>query len=199
VATAAEQLSTSIGHISDTTTAAVVLAGDGVVAASAATERIATLSVSAEQIGGVVQLITDIAAQTNLLALNATIEAARAGDVGRGFAVVATEVKELARETAEATDRITRMIGALREDTARAADAVRAITDLIDRISTGQLSVAEALNQQSEATTDISRSATQVAATSSAATSATESLSTDAVGMRRTVDHLRTLLPGTQG
>ena len=199
VAAATEQMSRSIQEISGTTTAAVGLAGEGVAAAASATQRIVTLSESAEEIGGVVQLITDIAAQTNLLALNATIEAARAGDVGRGFAVVATEVKELARETAEATDRITRMIDALREGTARAADAVRAITEVIDRISSGQNSVAGALTQQSAATTDISANATRVAQTSSAATSATEALSTDAAGMHRTVEHLRTLLPEKQG
>ena len=193
-AAATEELSASIREIAATTSSAVVLAGEGVTAVASATDRIGTLSANAVEIGNVVQLITDVAAQTNLLALNATIEAARAGDVGRGFAVVANEVKELAHQTATATERITGMMGLLREDTARASDAVRAVAGLIDRICAGQESVAGTLVQQSAATSEISRGVARVADTSTAATEATESLSGDAVRLHETVEQLRALL-----
>jgi methyl-accepting chemotaxis protein len=198
-AAATEEMSVSIQDIASTTGAAAALAAESVVAAGSASQRIDQLSASAAEIGGVVQLITKIAQQTNLLALNATIEAARAGEVGRGFAVVATEVKELARETAEATERITGMIEELRGDTSRATDAINAITTLIDRINTGQDAIADALRQQSSATDDINRVVSHVAGNASQATEALGALSTDATEMRATVHQLRRLLADLQG
>lgn len=114
-------------------------------------------------IGGVVKTITSIAEQTNLLALNATIEAARAGEVGKGFAVVANEVKELAKETARATEDIGGKIGAIQQDTRLAIDAIRQIQAIITRINEIQTSIASAVEEQSATTREIGRNVTEAA------------------------------------
>jgi uncharacterized protein YoxC len=194
VAAATEEMSASIRDIGTSTTSAVDLAADGVTAATSASTRIAQLSDSTAEIGGVVELITSIAAQTNLLALNATIEAARAGSAGRGFAVVANEVKDLARATSEATDRITGMIEGLRGDMHGATGAIGVITGLMDRISEGQGSVAAALTQQGSATEDISRSVNRVAGAASSTQQDVASLAEDAERLRAIVERLRGLL-----
>ena len=169
-AAAVEEMSASVQEIANSATQAVTVAREAVTAAGTASDRVAKLDLSSQEIGVVVKLITSIAEQTNLLALNATIEAARAGEAGKGFAVVASEVKELARETADATQRITQMIGTLQEDSAHVTTALTAITDLIHQISDAQTSIAGAVEEQSATTNEISRSVNDVAQTAEATT-----------------------------
>jgi methyl-accepting chemotaxis protein len=116
------------------------------------------LAVVADDIGGIVELIEDIAEQTNLLALNATVEAARAGDAGRGFAVVAGEVKDLARATTVATERIRTSILAVQAGSTSAAEAISQIVGTIDQIREGQLTVAAAVDEEIAAASEIERS-----------------------------------------
>ena len=118
--------------------------------------RITELSRTANRIGDVVSLINDIAEQTNLLALNATIEAARAGDAGKGFAVVASEVKNLAGQTAKATDEISAQIQSVQEATQHSVQAIEAVTRTIEGISEIVNSIAAAVEEQSTVTGDIS-------------------------------------------
>jgi len=169
-AAAVEEMSSSVQEIANSATKAVTVAREAVTAAGTASDRVAQLDLSSQEIGVVVKLITSIAEQTNLLALNATIEAARAGEAGKGFAVVASEVKELARETADATQRITKMIGTLQEDSSHVTTALTAITDLIHQISDAQTSIAGAVEEQSATTNEISRSVNDVAQTAEATT-----------------------------
>ncbi len=170
-AAAIEEMSASVQEIAASATKAVTVANEAVGAATNATERVTKLDSSSQEIGEVVKLITSIAEQTNLLALNATIEAARAGEAGKGFAVVASEVKELARETADATQRITAMISTLQEDSSHVTSALTGITDLIHQISDAQTSIAGAVEEQSATTNEISRSVSDVANTADATTS----------------------------
>jgi len=169
-AAAVEEMSASVQEIANSATQAVTVAREAVTAAGTASDRVAQLDMSSQEIGVVVKLITSIAEQTNLLALNATIEAARAGEAGKGFAVVASEVKELARETADATQRITQMIGTLQDDSSHVTTALTAITDLIHQISDAQTSIAGAVEEQSATTNEISRSVNDVAQTAEATT-----------------------------
>jgi len=122
------------------------------------------LAEAANKIGEVVELITDIADQTNLLALNATIEAARAGDAGKGFAVVASEVKNLANQTAKATDEIGTQIGGIQTATKEAVAAIEQITKTISEIDEVASGIASAVEQQGAATQEIARNVEQAAA-----------------------------------
>ena len=122
-----------------------------------------SLGESGSRIGGVVKLITSIAEQTNLLALNATIEAARAGEVGKGFAVVANEVKELAKETARATEDISGKINAIQQDTANAVRAISEVQATIKHINDIQSAIASAVEEQSATTREIGRNVTEAA------------------------------------
>src|SRR5204863_7490177 len=132
IATAAEEMGATIGEIAGSASSAAQAAAEAVDAAEAARGTVANLDASSAQIGEVVKTITTIAEQTNLLALNATIEAARAGDAGKGFAVVASEVKDLAQETARATDDIAQRVRAIRTDTDDAVAAIGRITGIIN-------------------------------------------------------------------
>jgi methyl-accepting chemotaxis protein len=124
---------------------------------------VAKLGASSAEIGDVIKVITKIAEQTNLLALNATIEAARAGDAGKGFAVVANEVKELAKETAAATDDIGQRIVAIQGDAQAAGHAIDDITGVIARISDIQNTIASAVEEQTATTNEITRHVTEAA------------------------------------
>jgi PAS domain-containing protein len=193
-ATATEQMTAAIRDISTNASSAVSVAAQAVAAAETATERLAQLSASSQEIGSVVQLISGIAAQTNLLALNATIEAARAGEAGKGFAVVAGEVKDLARETAAATQRITERIAALQEDSEQATSSIEGVTELINRISEGQSSVAGAVEEQTVTTNEISTNVGGVAGTATATTGVVSAVTAAAVEVAEKAEELRRLV-----
>jgi methyl-accepting chemotaxis protein len=163
VATATEQLSTSVGEIGGRVRESSRIAEAAVLQAQQTDGRIGKLSLAAQQIGDVVKLITAIAGQTNLLALNATIEAARAGDAGRGFAVVASEVKSLASQTAKATDEISSHISGMQGATQESVAAIKEIGGTIAQISNIASAIASAVEQQSSATQQIARSVQSVA------------------------------------
>ncbi len=163
VAAATEELSTSIAEISQQVTSSADLARSAAARAETTNATVEALSIGAQKIGDVVKLITDIAAQTNLLALNATIEAARAGDAGKGFAVVASEVKNLAGQTARATDEIAAQVQQIQSTTAEAVSAILGITQMIRSISEGTSAIAAAVEEQGAATREISSNVQRVA------------------------------------
>jgi methyl-accepting chemotaxis protein len=161
VAAATEELSSSIGEISRQVTESARIASSAVDEAKRTDAMVMGLSEAAGRIGEVVNLITNIASQTNLLALNATIEAARAGEAGKGFAVVANEVKNLANQTAKATDEIGSQIGAVQSATQSAVAAIRGIGQTIARINEIATTIASAVEQQGAATHEIARNVQQ--------------------------------------
>ena len=163
VSAAAEEMTASITEIARSAADAASVAGSAVDVAHHTNKRVLELGKSSERIGEAVRVITAIAQQTNLLALNATIEAARAGESGKGFAVVAKEVKELARETATATDDIRSMIEAIQRDTAAVIDSIAEIAAVIEQISGLQGTIASAVEEQSATTNEISRAVSDVA------------------------------------
>ncbi len=156
-AAAAEQLSVSISEITRQVAQAARRSQNAVQTARHTDTIVRALADGASRIGQVVELITTIAGQTNLLALNATIEAARAGDAGRGFAVVASEVKELARQTARATEEISRRIADIQGSTGEAVRAINAIASTIEQVSIIATTIAAAVDQQGSATQEIAR------------------------------------------
>ncbi|MDN4472328.1 methyl-accepting chemotaxis protein [Demequina zhanjiangensis] len=159
VAVGSEQMGSSIAEISGHANDAATVAASATQMAHTTTEHVARLGVSSQEIGEVIKVITTIAEQTNLLALNATIEAARAGDAGRGFAVVASEVKELAQETARATEQVAQRVAAIQSDAADSSRAIGEIGDIIDRIDGLQNQIAAAVVEQTATAAEISRSA----------------------------------------
>ncbi len=163
VAAAAEEMEATIREIAGQANQAARVAGEAVGLAESTGTLVNRLGESGSMIGGVVKTITSIAEQTNLLALNATIEAARAGEVGKGFAVVANEVKELAKETARATEDIGGKIGAIQQDTRLAIEAIRQIQATITRINEIQTSIASAVEEQTATTREIGRNVTEAA------------------------------------
>jgi methyl-accepting chemotaxis protein len=154
-AAASNELSQSIVEISRRVQESNGVAADAVKQADATDERMRELSAAGDRIGNVVKLITSIAGQTNLLALNATIEAARAGDAGRGFAVVAQEVKNLAGQTAKATEEISAHIVNMQRATGESVGAIKAIGLTIERISEITTSISSAVEQQGASTQSI--------------------------------------------
>jgi methyl-accepting chemotaxis protein len=163
VASAAEELSSSIGEISRQVAQSAKITSRAVEDARRTDTIVRALADGAQQIEHVAELISSIAAQTNLLALNATIEAARAGEAGRGFAVVASEVKSLASQTAEATKQIGTRIAQIQGATREAVEAIDGITATIEEVSAIAATIASSVEQQRGATAEIARNVTQTA------------------------------------
>lgn len=167
VATATEEMSASIKEIAKSATEAAKIATSAVRTAESTNATVGKLGESSAEIGQVVKVITSIAQQTNLLALNATIEAARAGEAGKGFAVVANEVKELAKETAKATEDISRKIEAIQGDTKGAVEAIGQITTVINQLNDISNTIASAVEEQTATTNEITRNVSEAAKGSS--------------------------------
>ena len=184
VAAATEQLSSSIVEISRQVAQASEISATAVGEANRATDMVDGLDQAAQKIGEVVEMITDVAEKTNLLALNATIEAARAGDAGKGFAVVASEVKNLANQTAKATDEIGDQIGSIQNATQEAVAAIRSITDTISRVDEISTTIASAVEEQGAATQEIARNVEQAAA-------GTQDVTTNVVGISHSTGDTR--------
>jgi methyl-accepting chemotaxis protein len=164
VAAATEELASSVAEIGRQVTHSSDVADAAVTKAGQTTEMVGSLAAASEKIGDVLRLIGAIASQTNLLALNATIEAARAGEAGRGFAVVASEVKNLASQTAKATEEIAGQVSAIQSSTSDCVAAIGSIGNTIREISGIAITIAAAVEQQGSATREIARSVQQVAA-----------------------------------
>jgi methyl-accepting chemotaxis protein len=163
VASASEQMQASIREISKNANDSARVAKNAVNVAAATNETMKQLGESSREIGNVIKVITSIAQQTNLLALNATIEAARAGEAGKGFAVVANEVKELAKQTAKATEEISQKIEAIQGVTKGAVTAIEEISTIINQINDISNSIASAVEQQTATTNEIGRSVNEAA------------------------------------
>jgi methyl-accepting chemotaxis protein len=163
VASAAEELSSSISEISRQVTHSSEISSEAVGAANDTNTTIRELADAAQRVGDVVDLINDIAEQTNLLALNATIEAARAGDAGKGFAVVASEVKNLATQTAKATEDIGGQISEIQNSTGKAVSAIEGISTTITEMNEIATAIAAAVEEQGAATSEISRNVQEAA------------------------------------
>jgi methyl-accepting chemotaxis protein len=163
VATGAEEMGSSIREIAKNATEAAKVATSAVKVAETTTATVSKLGDSSNEIGQVIKVITSIAQQTNLLALNATIEAARAGEAGKGFAVVANEVKELAKETAKATEDISRKIEAIQTDTKAAVEAIASISEVINQVNGISNTIATAVEEQNATTNEMARNVSEAA------------------------------------
>ncbi|GAB4081085.1 methyl-accepting chemotaxis protein [Modestobacter muralis] len=206
VAAGAEEMGASIREISQNANEAARVAAQAVAEAETTNATVVKLGDSSREIGNVVKVITSIAEQTNLLALNATIEAARAGEAGKGFAVVANEVKELAQETARATEDIARRVEAIQGDTSGAVAAIGRISEIIGSINDFQLTIASAVEEQTATTNEMSRSVQEAAggsteiATNITGVSTAASSTTQALGQtRQAVDELSRMASDLRG
>jgi len=186
VAAATEELASSVAEIGRQVTHSSGVADAAVVKAGQTTEMVGSLAAAGEKIGDVLRLIGAIASQTNLLALNATIEAARAGEAGRGFAVVASEVKELASQTAKATEEIAGQVTAIQSATGNCVTAIGGISNTIREISGIATTIAAAVEEQDSATREIARSVQQAAA-------GTSEVSVNVAGASQAADQSRVL------
>ncbi len=197
VATGTEQMSATIQDIAKNATESARVAGEAVKTAQNTNAAVTKLGESSSQIGQVIKVITSIAQQTNLLALNATIEAARAGEAGKGFAVVANEVKELAKQTAKATEDISQKIAAIQADTKESVNAIAAIGDIINHINDITSTIATAVEEQSATTDGMSRNiaeaargSTEIAKNIEGVAQAAQSTSAGATGSQKAVEAL---------
>lgn len=190
VASATEELAASVNEISRQVSQAAVVARDAVAQATDATTAVVTLTERAGRIGHVVQIISGIAGQTNLLALNATIEAARAGDAGKGFAVVASEVKQLAAQTAKATEEIGSLVVAIQGATETAVTSIRGINVTIQQIDGATSAIAAAVEEQGAATREIARSVEGTARGASAAASDIDGVRAAATQTGQAAEHV---------
>jgi methyl-accepting chemotaxis protein len=163
VSVGAGEMTSTIQSIAGNANQAAKVASTAVGAAQAANDTVTKLGHSSAEIGVVIKVITSIAQQTNLLALNATIEAARAGEAGKGFAVVANEVKELAKQTAKATEDIGHKINAIQADTKGAATAIGTVSGVINQINDISATIAAAVEEQSATTNEMTRNAGEAA------------------------------------
>ena len=157
VAASADEMGKSVAEIAHQVGHSTQIALEAVAKTQTANATLANLAETAEKIGQVVDLISEIASQTNLLALNATIESARAGEAGRGFAVVASEVKNLATQTAKATDDISGQIRAMQAVAQESAEAIAAVNAIIDEMNAVSMAINAAVEEQSAATQEIAR------------------------------------------
>jgi methyl-accepting chemotaxis protein len=197
VATGSEEMSASIQELARNATDAAKVASASVETARNAIVTVSKLGDSSAEIGQVIKVITSIAQQTNLLALNATIEAARAGEAGKGFAVVANEVKELAKETAKATEDISRKIEAIQTDSKAAVSAITIISEVINQINGISNTIATAVEEQNATTNEMARNVSEAAQGSGEITSniagvaqAAESTSRGATDTQKAAQHL---------
>lgn len=208
VATNTEEMVASIKEISRSANESAQMSRDTLNNALETNKTIAKLGASSQEIGNVIKVISSIAQQTNLLALNATIEAARAGDAGKGFAVVANEVKELAKQTAKATEDITNKISAIQKDSTAAVEAISEISSSIEKLNSLSGAIAASVEEQTATTNEVSRVvvqsskgveniATSVRAVSSAAEvnmSASAETLNSAKGLTDSAEELRSLI-----
>ena len=164
VASASEELTASIGEISRQVVESARITQNAVNEVKKTDETVTIMVDAASQIGDVVRLIQEIAEQTNLLALNATIEAARAGDAGKGFAVVASEVKNLANQTARATEEISKKIVMVQNVSSEVVAAIRTIGSTIEQINIISSDISQAVQQQASATQEITNNVMQASA-----------------------------------
>ena len=195
VATGIEEMSASIKEIAKNASDAARVATSAVTMAMSTNAIIGRLGESSTQIGKVIKVITSIAQQTNLLALNATIEAARAGEAGKGFAVVANEVKELAKETARATEDISQKIEAIQKDTKDAVEAIGEISTVIDQINDISGTIAGAVEEQTATTNEISRN---VAETSRGTSEIAQNITSVALAAKNTTEGANNSLAAAQ-
>ncbi len=163
VATSVEEMTSAISEVARSAEQAARVADEAAQLVKESNQEISQLGQTADGIGQVIEVIQDIAEQTKLLALNATIEAARAGDAGKGFAVVATEVKELARQTAEATNDIRQRVEGIQSSSGHAINAVNRIADVVTRVNEASRTIASAVEEQSITTREISKNLVQAA------------------------------------
>ena len=196
VATGTQEMSASIAEIAKNATDAARVAGEAVKVAHTTNGTIRKLGESSAEIGQVIKVITSIAEQTNLLALNATIEAARAGEAGKGFAVVANEVKELAKQTAKATEDISRKIEAIQVDSRKSVDAIATVTTIINQINDISSTIATAVEEQSATANEMTRNISEGARGSG---EITNNISAVALAAQSTSRGAQELQKATQG